>query len=205
MSMDSDTFLKRAGGSLAKFTGTSLKEIKLVNYDGRRKLVLLWLVFLKGIKEAGFAPEQAKGLVDTFMMFEDAPQVLAGGTMEVGGRIDNVRETEMGIDVGIEFAAPAMPFLGGSSASLDAGFSYRTLDREQTSQNFKSSMRWALSSGPAQFTPEGFLKAAEMVLADSTIEIPELDPKELNDSSDLLSSAVIPFLTGIMAPAPTSP
>lgn len=190
-----DTFLKRAGGSIAKFNGKALAEIKLSMFADRRKMVMLWLKFLKGIKEAGFDPSEAKSLVETFLMFEDRPTMVAGGTLEVGGRIDNVRETEMGIDIAVEFAAPAMPFLGGMSAGLDAGFSYRRLDREQTSQNYRSGIRYSIASG--EFKEEGFVKAAQMVLEKPDIEIPDLKPEEVNDSSDLLSSKVLPFITGI--------
>lgn len=198
MALEIDTYLDRQGGSLAKFTGKVLDEIAGGAYKRTAKFVVLWLDFLKGIKEAGYEPGDARSLVETFLMFRGTPQVIAGGTMEVGGNIKNVSETDMGIDIGIEFAAPALPFLGGASAGIDAGFSYRTREAETVQQNFRCQLRWMLSSGPVPLTQESLTAAAEKVLESTEIEIPKVGEEDLADSTSLLTKA-LPLLAGVFA------
>jgi len=194
---DTDSYLKRMGGSLAQFTGTTLGEIEMSDFARRAKFVALWLDFLKGIKEAGFSPDDAEKLVATFLSFEGTPQVVTGGTLEVGGQIVNVKETELGLDVGIEFGAPNMTYLGGSSAGLDLGVSFRREDKESVSQNFRAMIRWMRTSGPVRINEQGLLEAATKVLEAPTITWPDVNADDVSDSSDLLTGAIIPFLTGV--------
>ena len=197
MAFNTDTFLKRAGGSLAQFVGNSLSEIEKSDESRRIKFIAAFLDFLKGVQESGFATDDAKSLVETFLFFEGQPQTTAGGDLEVGGTIQNVKETELGIDVGIEFAAPSMPFAGGLSAGLDVGFGYRRKDSETTSQNFRAALRFFRASGPIRLSDEMLLKSVEAVLENPNIEIPKItsDP---DDSANVLESKVLPFLKDVL-------
>ena len=191
-----DTFLDRAGGSIAKFTGKSLAEIKLTTFAEQREFVLLFLEFLRGLKETGYGPDEAKSLVDTFLYFTAAPQVIASGTLGIGGQIRTVAETELGLDIGIEFALPEIPF-AGASAGLDLGFGYRKLEHEATSQNFKSTIQWFRSSGPQRISPESLAAVVEKVLTDKDLAIPDVDEEKVNQPADLLTAELLPFLVGI--------
>jgi len=198
MAFDTDTYLKRAGGSLAQFVGNSLAEIEKSDVSRRLKFIAAFLAFLNGIKDSGFAPTEAKTLVETFLFFEGQPQTTAGGDLEVGGTIQNVKETELGIDVGIEFGAPAIPVAGGLSAGLDVGFGFRRKDSESTSQNFRAALRFFRASGPIKLSDEMLAKSVEAVLADPTIEIPTISDSNPDDSSDILQSQIVPFLTNVL-------
>jgi len=198
MAFNTDSYLKRAGGDLAQFIGKSLEEIEKSDVSRRLRFIAAFLQFLTGVKEAGFAPADAKSLVETFLFFEGQPQTTAGGDLEVGGMIQNVKETELGIDIGIEFGAPAIPVAGGLSAGLDLGFSYRQKDSETTRQNFRAALRFFRASGPVKMSDEMLGKAVEAVLADPTIEIPTVSEDGASDSSDILQSQVLPFLANIL-------
>jgi|GEM_PF-6584792 len=195
MAFDTDTFLKRAGGSLAQFVGKSLSEIEKSDESRRIKFIAAFLDFLKGVAESGLDVTDAKSLVDTFLFFEGQPQTTAGGDLEVGGMVQNVKETELGIDVGIDFGAPAIPVAGGLSAGLDLDFGYRRKDNETSRQNFRAALRFFRASGPIKLSDEMLMKTVEAVLENPSIDIPSVNEKDAADGTDILKDRVLPFLS----------
>ncbi len=198
MAFDTDTYLKRAGGSLAKFVGKSLSEIEKSDESRRLKFIAAYLRFLKGIVKSGIPVEGARELVETFLFFEGQPQTTAGGQLEVAGQIKNVKETEFGLDVGIEFGAPSIPVAGGLAAGLDIGLGYRRNDSESTTQNFKAALRFFRASGPIKLSEEMLMKGVEAVLVKPDMAIPEVTSDDVGDATDVLQSKVMPFLANIL-------
>ena len=111
----------------------------------------------------------------------------------------------MGLDVGIEFALPSVPTLGGLSAGLDVGFGWRQKDSETTSQNFKAALRFFRASGPIRISDEMLLKSVEAVLENPTIEIPTITTSNPDDATNILESKVLPFLKEILGISTVTP
>jgi len=194
-----DKYLERAGGSLATFVGTALANIEDAQYKRRMDFAVFFLAFLEKLKELGVDPENADQVVKTFMLFADRPQFVTGGELQVGGAIENMDQTELGVDLKINFSVGGLALAGGiAQGGIEGGLSYRTFSSQTVKQNFSAIVRWEYAAGPILMTQEDFSAITAAVLKDPTITIPVIAAEDFSNPIVLMSK-LLPFLaaTGV--------